>query len=155
MKLLAVFLAMFCLGVGNAGATEPQTESKPTIAAKTAGMERHDGFLPFFWDGLSGKIWLRIDHWEDEFLYVTRLTHGMGSNDVGLDRGRLGSSALVRFRRVGPKVLLEEPHQGYRATSDLPAEQQAVEESFARSIFHESPFRRVAIGVTSALMNRL
>jgi len=31
---------------------------------------------------------------------------GVGSNPLGLDRGQLGGSHVVRFERIGPKVLI-------------------------------------------------
>jgi hypothetical protein len=106
----------------------------PPIAEKTAGMERHDGYFPFYWDDKTGKIWLEIPRFEEEFLYVNSLRTGLGSNPVGLDRGQLGRDRVVKFVRVGPKVLLWQRNLRYRALTDNPAEKRAVEESFAQSI---------------------
>ena len=39
-----------------------------------------------------------------DFLYQTSLPSGIGSNDIGLDRGQLGQTAIVRFDRIGPKI---------------------------------------------------
>lgn len=111
----------------------PRT-APPTIDAKTAGMERFDGFLPLYWDSTAGDLWMEIDRWDRDFLYVISLPAGLGSNDIGLDRGQLGSQHLVRFERVGDKVLLVEPNTSYRADSDNSAERRAVAESFARSV---------------------
>jgi hypothetical protein len=58
----------------------------------------------------------------------------VGSNDIGLDRGRLGQEHVVKFVRSGPKVLLVEPNLAYRAVSTDEAERRAVEESFAQSV---------------------
>ena len=69
------------------------------ISDKVAGMEKFPGFFAFYWDAKAGKIWLEIDKWNTEFLYVESLPAGIGSNDIGLDRGQLGSSAIVRRRR--------------------------------------------------------
>jgi hypothetical protein len=77
-----------------------------TITEKTAGMEKFPGYFPFYWDAKAGKVWLEIDKWNSEFLYVESLPAGIGSNDIGLDRGQLGQSYVVRFERTGPKVLL-------------------------------------------------
>ena len=53
----------------------------------------------------QGKLWLEIDKWNTEFLYQIAPA-GIGSNDIGLDRGQLGKGGIVRFERIGPKVLL-------------------------------------------------
>jgi hypothetical protein len=97
-------------------------------------MTRHDGFFPFYWDEAAGRIWLEIPNLGAEFLHSQWLATGLGSNPVGLDRGQLGGTRIVRFDRVGPKILLVEPNQRYRAQSDSAAERRAVEESFAQSV---------------------
>ncbi|HEX5883386.1 MAG TPA: zinc-dependent metalloprotease, partial [Pyrinomonadaceae bacterium] len=104
-----------------------------TITEKVAGMEKFPGFFTFYWDAKAGKIWLEIDKWNTEFLYVESLPAGIGSNDIGLDRGQLGNSAIVRFDRTGPRVLLIAPNYGFRATTNNPDERLAVREAFAES----------------------
>lgn len=95
---------------------------------------KQDGFITFYWDEKAGKVWLELSRWNQEFLYVTSLPAGLGSNDVGLDRGRLGDTKVVRFERAGPKVLLVESNYGYRALSEDEAERRSVRESFAESV---------------------
>ncbi len=109
-------------------------EETPTIAEKTEGMERHPGYIPFYWDEKEGKLWLELSRFDEEFLYVNSLTAGIGSNDVGLDRNQLGSTSVVKFQRVGPKVLLTQVNYGFRALSDNPYEVRSVEEAFAQSV---------------------
>jgi hypothetical protein len=58
---------------------------------------------------------------------------GMGSNDVGLDRGQLGNERIVYFHRIGPKVLLIQPNYYYRANTSDPKEKQSVADGFAKS----------------------
>src|SRR5690242_20978553 len=103
------------------------------ISDKVAGMEKFPGYFPFYWDAKAGKIWLEIDKWNTEFLYVESLPAGIGSNDIGLDRGQLGSTAIVRFERSGPKVLLIEENFAYRAVTNDTDERRAVHDSFAES----------------------
>ncbi|HEY3579791.1 MAG TPA: zinc-dependent metalloprotease, partial [Pyrinomonadaceae bacterium] len=79
------------------------------------------------------KIWLEIDKWNSEFLYVESLPAGIGSNDIGLDRGQLGASSIVRFDRSGPRVLLVAPNYYFRAISNNPDERTAVKDAFAES----------------------
>ena len=109
-------------------------KTPPSIEEKTEGMTRHDGFFPFYWDETAGKVWLEIPRLGGEFLHAQWLATGLGSNPVGLDRGQLGGTRLVRFDRIGPKVLLIQPNQRYRAESADAAERRAVEESFAQSV---------------------
>ena len=107
--------------------------SPPTIEEKTASMERMDGFMPLYWDDAAGKLWLEIDRWDTDVLHATGIGAGLGSNDLGIDRGQTAGSRVVRFHRVGPKVLMVQPNYRFRATSDNPAERKAVEDAFAPS----------------------
>jgi len=108
-------------------------EALPTIAEKTEGMETTDGYFPVHWDAQTGKLWLEIPRFT-EFLYVSSLPTGLGSNPVGLDRGQLGDRRVVRFERTGPTVLLVAPNLDYRASTDNPAERAAVREAFAPGV---------------------
>lgn len=111
-----------------------QTANAQTIATFTTGMEKKDGFLPFYWDAKKGKVYLEIGQFDSELLYYPSLAQGVGSNDIGLDRGRLGQEHVVKFQRTGPKVLMTEPNYSYRAISNDPLERRAVDESFAKSV---------------------
>ncbi|HEX8395586.1 MAG TPA: zinc-dependent metalloprotease [Longimicrobium sp.] len=106
----------------------------PSIADKTRGMERRDGFVPIYWDAAAGKLWMEVPRSGEELIYIVSLPAGLGSNDVGLDRGQIGGERLVRFDRVGPRVLLVQPNQAYRAVSEDENERRAVEQSFAQSV---------------------
>src|SRR5947207_10859246 len=88
-----------------------------TITQRVAGMQKFPGYFPFYWDAKAGKLWLEIDKWNIEFLYVESLPAGIGSNDIGLDRGQLGSSQIVRFDRSGPRVLLTAANYAFRANT--------------------------------------
>jgi hypothetical protein len=114
-------------------AAETSAPSTPTIPDKTAGMQKLPGYFNLYWDAKQGKLWLEIDKWATEFLYQSGLPAGMGSNDIGLDRGQLGATRVVRFDRSGPKVLLIEENLEYRAGSNDPDERRAVHDSFAES----------------------
>src|SRR5215468_818820 len=105
----------------------------PTIGEKTAGMQKLPGYFNLYWDAKQGKLWLEIDKWGTEFLYQSGLPAGIGSNDIGLDRGQLGATRIVRFDRSGPKVLLMQENLEYRAVSNDPDERRAVRDSFAES----------------------
>lgn len=118
--------------VQEARAQEPPKEL-PSIEDKTDGMTGWPGFFDLFWDENAGKLYLEVDRWGEEFLHQVSLPTGLGSNPVGLDRGQLGATHVLRAERVGPKVLLIEPNYRFRALSDDPAERRAVAEAFAPS----------------------
>ncbi len=105
----------------------------PTFAEKIAGLQQMPGYFPLYWDEKSGKLWLEVDRTSTEFLYVNSLPAGLGSNDIGLDRGQIGGSRIVKFERSGNKLLLIEPNFGFRAISRSADERRAVEEAFAQS----------------------
>src|SRR4029077_7857394 len=91
------------------------------------------GYFNLYWDAKLGKLWLEIDKWNPEFLYQSGLSAGIGSNDIGLDRGQLGETRIVRFDRSGPKILLVQDNLDYRAVSNDADERRAVHDSFAES----------------------
>ena len=97
-------------------------------------MQAHAGFFNFYWDNSEAKIYLEVSDFNQEFLYINYLQTGVGSNDIGLDRGQIGQNRVVYFERHGSKILLVQPNQTYRAISDNPQERQAVEDGFARSV---------------------
>src|SRR2546430_15485877 len=114
-------------------AARPETPQTSTIAEKTSGAQKLPGYFNLYWDAKQGKLWLEIDKWNSEFLYQSGLPAGIGSNDIGLDRGQLGATRVVRFERSGPKVLLIQENLDYRAVSDDSDEKRAVRDSFAES----------------------
>jgi hypothetical protein len=106
----------------------------PTIEAKTTGMKKIDGFFPLYWHQSAGQLWMEVSRFGTEVLHSTGFATGLGSNDIGLDRGALTGSRIVVFERVGPKVLLVQPNYRFRANTVNPAEARAVRDAFARSV---------------------
>jgi len=92
------------------------------------------GFIPLHWDGEEGRLYANISDIDGPFIYYNGLSHGLGSNDLGLDRGRLGDTFLVEFRRVGKKIFLTALNTKYTARSEDTQERRAVYEAFAESI---------------------
>jgi hypothetical protein len=121
---------LLCLA-GHGATARPDTTQTPTVTDKTAGMQKFAGYFNLYWDAKQGKLWLEIDKWGTEFLYQSGLPAGIGSNDIGLDRGQLGATRIVHFERIGPKVLLIQENLDYRAVSSDPDERRAVHDSFA------------------------
>lgn len=114
-------------------AKDKEEEKLPGIEKFTKQMKLHEGYFNFFWDESKGKVYLHIPLQRGEFLYVHALATGLGSNPVGLDRGQLGDQKVVRFDRIGPKVLLSQRNLRFRAVTDNELERSAVEQSFASS----------------------
>ena len=106
----------------------------PTISEKTEGLTKTEGFFDYYYDEAKDQLWLEIDKLETEFIYVNSLTAGIGSNDIGLDRGQLGDTRIVYFERRGPKVMMIQPNYGFRAETDNALEKKSVQEAFAKSI---------------------
>jgi hypothetical protein len=109
-------------------------QAQTKITEKTKNWKAYDGYFKYWWDATNGKLWLQIDKFDQEFLYVNSLPAGLGSNDIGLDRGQLGQTRVVFFQKIGKKVLLTQPNYDYRAVSNDAKEQRAVRNSFAQSI---------------------
>jgi hypothetical protein len=110
----------------------PKSASTPaTMASVTQGMKKYDGFFNFYYDEKTGKVLLEVDKLDKEFLYFSSLTDGVGSG--GPERGQ-ASSAIAKFVKVGPKILLVEPVYNFRAITQNVDEKKAVENNFAKSV---------------------
>lgn len=142
-----------------AGSTAPSAAKRkqdepaepPGLASKLAKMEKKEGLLTIYLDRAEGKVWLELPQADDEgglgtYLYVEGLLTGLGSNPVGLDRGQLGDSKIVSLRRLGNRLLFEQPNLGYRAITEDAAERAATEQSFATSVLWAGVIDSGAIG---------
>ena len=130
---LALLTPFFLHAQGRGGAAQAPARIPP-IDERTAGMQKIDGYFPLYWDERTGSIFLEIPRFNTDFLYATGLAAGLGSNDLGLDRGQEGGGKVVSFERVGPRVLMVQPQESFRSSSSNPAEQRSVEDSFAKSV---------------------
>lgn len=92
------------------------------------------GLFNYSYSSKDGKITLEVKNLDQEFLYVQGLSSGVGSNDIGLDRGQIGRERIVKFTRSANKLLLIQPNYAYRAISNNAAERKSVEEAFAQSV---------------------
>lgn len=90
-----IFLLCFCTCV---------SAQIPTITDYTKNMNKYVGFFTFYWEDNTGELFLEIANLKQEFLYVNYLTTGLGSNDIGLDRGQLGANRVVYFEKVGAEM---------------------------------------------------
>ena len=105
----------------------------PSIEDRTATTQKLDGYFPLYWDDYTGNLLLEVPRFNTKFLLATGLAAGLGSNDIGLDRGQIAGGRLVSFERVGPKILLVQHNESFRSSSPNLAEQKSVEDSFAKS----------------------
>ena len=107
---------------------------------------RYEGYFTFYYDEGNDKIFLEIENLDQEFLYVNALSEGIGSNDIGLDRGQLGNTRVVKFIKAGNKLLLIQPNQYYRAITNNIEEKKSVEQAFAKSILRGFKIKEVENG---------
>ncbi|MEI6668177.1 MAG: zinc-dependent metalloprotease [Acidobacteriota bacterium] len=156
----SVAVATLMLGFALTASAQPPAARRgdagplPTIEDKTASMKKLDGYFPLYWDERSGQLWLEISRLNTELLHNVGYASGLGSNDIGVDRGALAGSRMVFFERVGPKILLVQPNTKFRALTTNQLEIKDVRDAFARSVLWgftaaaESPGGRVLVDAT-------
>lgn len=120
-------------------------------------LQTAEGFFTMHYDDSDGKLYLEVDKIDQEFLFVHSLRTGLGSNDIGLDRGQLGGTAVVKFMKLGNKLMLMQPNLRYRANTDNLLEKRSIKEAFAQSVLYGFPIKETKgdtyiIDVTSFLM---
>ena len=125
MKKLIIILLSFTFLSSESYAQDIETFTK--------GFTKKEGFINYYWDGSKGKLYLEISKLEEELLYVNYLSAGVGSNDIGLDRGQIGGSRIIKFVKMGPKVFMVQPNYTFRAVSDNSEEVKSIEDAFAKS----------------------
>ncbi len=129
-----LFSCTFTLAQRKKAAPASSQPVSSAYAEKIKGLKPYPGFLNYYYDEKNDKIFLSIESFDTEFLYIVSLPAGIGSNDIGLDRGQLGGERIVKFERRGPKVLMVEPNYRYRAITTNADERKSVEEAFAQSV---------------------
>lgn len=109
------------------------------FSKNSADYQKFQGFFNYYHDDKNDRIYLEVKDLEQEFLYVYSLSSGIGSNDIGLDRGQLGNEQVVHFEKAGNKLLLVQPNLRFRAITDNELESKAVEQAFAKSVLFGFP----------------
>jgi len=132
MKRPTLFTLISLLAICHFTIAQKRKNTSTNSSAPTE--TRFDGFFDFTYNESMDVIKLEVDKLNEEFLYVNSLSAGIGSNDIGLDRGQLGQERVVKFVKTGNKLLLVQPNYKYRAISDNQDEVTAVEEAFAQSV---------------------
>ncbi|TFG71772.1 MAG: DUF5117 domain-containing protein, partial [Flavobacteriales bacterium] len=122
-KTQLLFLSLFMMQMANS-----------QFAEKSKDYKKFEGLFNYYYDAKTDKIFMEVPQLEKEFLYVYSLSSGIGSNDLGLDRGQLGNEQVVYFKRAGNKVLLVQPNLKFRALTENELEKKSVEQAFAKSV---------------------
>jgi len=163
-RVLSVAAAVLLFGLAVSASAQPPAARRsdagplPTIEEKTASMRKVDGYFPIYWDERTGQLWLEISRFNTELLHNVGYAAGLGSNDIGIDRGALAGNRIVFFERVGPKVLMVQPNNKFRALTANQLEVKDVRDAFARSVLWgftaaaESAGGRVLVDATDFLV---
>ena len=140
MKRLPVLVALLVFIALGAAAQTSKPAGDP-LSARTAGLERHDGFFPYYWDEKKGDILFELSPaaLKGEFLYFTGLGSGVGTIEAFADSSSFGSGSVCRFRRVGMRVLVIEENSSFVAPNGTPELQHSVEYSFPTSVLASLP----------------
>ncbi len=120
--------------LGTAAAAQPAA----TLAERTRGLERLDGFVPLYWDAARGRVLAEVPAFDRDVLYYVSAASGAGSVELPFDRGILGTE-VIHFQRSGPRVLVVAQNQRYRAVGGTPVQVENVRESFALSVLASLP----------------
>jgi len=136
LKQCVLLIGSILLAGSAITAQQPAQRPAPleSVDARVQGFTKLDGYFPLYWSEDSGQLLLEIPRFNTDFLFSNGLSAGLGSNDIGLDRGQGGGSRVVQFQRVGRKVLLVQANQSFRSSSRNPLEVKSVEDSFAKSV---------------------
>lgn len=138
LGLLLLVSSLFTAGRVTA-ASAPAEKAIVSVADFSQGMVHQRGYFDFYYDAANDKLYLLVDKLQQPFIFQSSLPRGIGSNDIGLDRGQLGETRLVQFERFGNKVMLKQLNTYYRAESDNSAERLSIEEAFASSVIAGLP----------------
>lgn len=103
------------------------------------GSQREAGFVDVYRNLEQGRVLIGVHELDQPFLLVTSLPGGLGSNDVGLDRGQGGKQYIARFRRVGDRLLLMADNTRFVARSEDADERQAATDAFAPAVLWSAP----------------
>lgn len=132
--------------------------SAEDFVSEIEGLEHKPGLIDLYLDHDKARVLLAFDAPDSagvmgRYIYATYLTGGLGSNPMGLDRSVPNGSDILRFRKVGERVMAEIENTRFRATADNPAEKRAVETSFARSIIWSGKVQAVEEGTGRVLVD--
>ena len=127
MKNLITGALALCLSLSGAQALAQDT---PSFTENVEGLNRQDGLIALYPDAAKGRVLAALSPQDDgtlgRMIYTARLTSGLGSNPVGLDRGLGSDTYILRFSRVGDAVFAEFENTRYAALGAGADEQAAT-----------------------------
>jgi len=136
--VLAGLLAGWMFAVQAQTAVPAGPPASPPVAASlrllTEKLQHLPGFIDLWRDPARGRILLGVRRLEQPFLLLSALPYGLGSNDIGLDRGQPGQARLVHFEKRGSRLFLVQENTRFKATSANPDEAASVVEAFAAAV---------------------
>ena len=133
---------------GEGGGNRADGRPAASIAAVTQNLKKYEGFYSFYYDDKTGKIYLKVDRWGQEFLYFSSLPEGIGNG--GAERGQ-ASAVIAKFIKVGPKIFLLQPDYEHRSVNGSADEKKDVKDGFSQSVLFG--FAPVALEGDSALID--
>ena len=116
MRFLATIMLGLVLAMPAMAATRAPAHHRTTVGDEA-------GLLPVHADAKSGKILFTLpkpgpDGVSARFLYSVSLRTGLGSAPTFLDRGRIGNTQIIAFRRIGNKVAIQFENPRFRGTGE-------------------------------------
>ena len=132
-------------GRGGGGGGRGGGDQIASVDDRIAGFKKLDGFVPLYWDEAGGRLWMEVPKLNTEVLYSTGIAAGLGSNDIGIDRGALAGSRIISFERVGPRILVVQPNYRYpRRSPPTRPRSRRSRDGFARSVIWSFPIAAVS-----------
>lgn len=103
-----------------------------------APLAAQDALLPVAADIEDGSISLTLPAPDEEgiaarYLYVAQIETGVGSAATGVDRGAPLRTGILRFRRVGEKIVAELENTKFVAPNGSAAQQASIANSFSNA----------------------
>jgi len=141
MKSTCLFAVVFAVSTVLAQTPAPSPAEKVTLASRIAGLQKHNGFIPYYLDEKKGSILFEFSPaaLNREFLYFTGMATGIGSTEVFADRSSFGSTALCRLQRFGMRVLVVRENTDFRAENGGVPLKESVAASFPISVLAALP----------------
>lgn len=113
------------------------------LAAQTGPVEitapaGETGLLPVRTEAAKGRILLTLPAPAEDgvalrVLYATAMRTGLGSAPLALDRGKIGNTQLLAFRRIAGKIAVQFENPRFRNTTGSADRQKAVASDFGIS----------------------
>ena len=121
-----------------------------------AAQAQEAAYIPLSVDATKGRVLLTIPALDTDILYYVSLASGGGSVELPLDRGTM-DSAVIRFRRAGGKILVEEQNLAFRSLAGDAAHKAGVAASFPASTLASLPIEseaggRIVVDASALLM---